>query len=90
MREVEHTHYYLVGIPTYGFPDKMKEDLRLRLARALHHDVKPGCTVQDAWHEGDALSDDWRVDPHKFTLDAKGDDMGNHGPEHPVPLVPLE
>lgn len=81
--QADHTQYYIVAIPTYGDPEKMAEDLLLRLARAVHHGVKAGCTVRQAVGPFGGISGP------PVRLDPKGDDMGHH-PGHDAPLVVAE
>lgn len=82
----EHVQRFVVEIPTFGKPSKTAEELQVRVARAVHHMVKRGATIQHVEQVGRSnLSR--RGKPYRF--DAKGDDMGHHGPEHPDPLVPV-
>lgn len=68
----EHVHWFLVQVPSYGNPEKTLPDIRLRLARALQYDVKPGCTIQDVtWDEAQLAEygDPWILDPDDKLID---------------------
>lgn len=82
MAEQEHDQVYLVRVPSFGDPDVEREKVAVRVARALHHQVKPGCSIVAFDLDNGVRLGDWR------TLDPFGDDMGNHGDAHPEPLVP--
>lgn len=85
--ETDHLQVFLVMIPTFGDPEKEQIRSALQLARALHYQVKPGCLIAAA--DVDVIDDGTfaeMVGPW-LGFDPKGDDQGNHGPEHSQPLV---
>lgn len=77
----DHEQVFIVRVPTFGDPDAEQQRTMVRLARATHHMVKPGCKLA-AYDLGNGVrTTDWLV------LDPFGDDMGNHE-GHDEPLVP--
>lgn len=74
---------FLVVLKHYGDPEKIKAQAMTSVARAIHHSTH-------IYFEIAALPEPEENVIQWYRFDPQGDDMGNHGPEHPEALVPLE